>query len=288
MTGYGRGEWSASQRKFTVEIRSVNHRYGDLNIKLPKTMTFLEENIRDYVKAKVSRGKVDIYVGFESHSKEDIELKLNTALADIYKGKLEEIQQRYLLSDGVTLSLIAKFPDVITVEQTIGNEEWLWSLLKPALDHALDEFMNMRETEGTILKNNILQKLQVMQKLLEKMKKQSPMVIMEYKQKLESRLKELLHDEEIDSNRFAMEIALFADRCSIDEEIVRLESHIVQMNDILSVGNVVGRKLDFLTQEMNREANTIASKANDIEITKAAIELKNEIEKIREQIQNIE
>ena len=288
MTGFGRGEYNKDQRKFTVEIRTVNHRYGDINIKLPKTMISLEENIRNYIKEKITRGKIDIYVGFESYSKEDIELKLNTALADIYTDKLNEIKQRYKISDDITLSLVAKFPDVITVEHTVGNKEWLWDLLQPALYDALNECMSMREKEGTLLKNNILNKLVIIQETLNKIKKQAPLVVLEYRQKLENRLKELIHDQDIDDSRLATEIALFADRCSIDEEIVRLESHILQMNDILNTGDIVGRKLDFLAQEMNREANTIASKANNILITKGAIDLKNEIEKIREQIQNIE
>lgn len=288
MTGFGRGESRADHRKFTVEIRSVNHRYSDINIKLSRTMAFLEEKIRNYVKEKVARGKVDIYISFESEAKEDITLQLNTSLADIYKHTLDKIQERYKLDVGATLPMIANFPDVITVEQTIGNETWLWDLLYPALKQAVDEFMVMREKEGNLLKNNILAKLEIIQSIVEKVKIRSPIVINEYKQKLEMRLKELLPDHSIDNHRFVMEVSLFADRCSIDEEIVRLESHIIQMKDILHTEEVVGRKLDFLAQEMNREANTIASKANDIVITKGAIELKNEIEKVREQIQNIE
>ncbi|NMA83844.1 MAG: YicC family protein [Epulopiscium sp.] len=288
MTGFGRGESRADHRKFTVEIRSVNHRYSDINIKLSRTMAFLEEKIRNYVKEKVARGKVDIYINFESEAKEDITLQLNTSLADIYKHTLDKIQERYKLDVGATLPMIANFPDVITVEQTIGNETWLWDLLYPALKQAVDEFMVMREKEGNLLKNNILAKLEIIQSIVEKVKIRSPIVINEYKQKLEMRLKELLPDHSIDNHRFVMEVSLFADRCSIDEEIVRLESHIIQMKDILHTEEVVGRKLDFLAQEMNREANTIASKANDIVITKGAIELKNEIEKVREQIQNIE
>jgi uncharacterized protein (TIGR00255 family) len=288
MTGYGRGEASAENRKFSVEIRSVNHRYNDVNIKLPRTMNFLEDNIRKTIKNKVHRGKVDVYISFESSSKDDVQIILNEALADAYVDHLKILKKRHDVIDDISVSLIAKFPEVISVDKKTDEEDFLWELLEGALEQALASFLAMREKEGQILKQDLLNKEEAIQILIRKIQSRSPLVVQEYKQKLENRLQDLLNSKEVDENRVALEVAVFADRCSIDEEIGRLESHVGQLENILNTGNVVGRKLDFLVQEMNREANTIGSKANDLEITQTVVELKSEIEKIREQVQNIE
>lgn len=291
MTGYGRGEYIAEDRKFTVEIKSVNHRYNDINIKLPRTINSLEDNIRKFIMQKVFRGKTDVYITFETFSLDDVNIKVNEVLAEAYVEKLREIQSRFSLTSQDTLSIVAKFPDIITVEKVKKEEDVIWRILSPALQEALDKFVAMRSAEGQALKHDILQKSQRMDILVSEIKKRSSIVVLEYKEKLQNRLKELMGSMEgieIDEQRIATEVAIFADRGCIDEEITRLESHLNQLRDILEQGGTVGRKLDFLVQEMNRESNTIASKSNDIQITQASIELKSEIEKIREQIQNIE
>lgn len=288
MTGYGRGESLSEDRKFTVEIKSVNHRYNDISIKLPRSMIFLEDKIRKTVSKSISRGKTDVYIGFETLSKDDICVKLNETLAQAYVEKLDILKDKFDLDGKDTLSLVAKFPDVITVEKVQSEEDVIWDALYPALDEALKRFIEMRSVEGEALKQDIVKKADNIKLLVDGIKERAPFVVLDYKEKLTARLKELMDMVEIDEQRIATEVAIFADRGCIDEEITRLESHIVQLLDILSKGGLVGRKLDFLIQEMNRESNTIASKSNDISITNSAIELKSEIEKIREQIQNIE
>lgn len=288
MTGYGRGENTAEDRKFTVEIKSVNHRYNDISIKLPRSMIFLEDKIRKTVAKSISRGKTDVYIGFETLSTDDVCVKLNEALAEAYFEKLNILKNKFDIESKDTLSLVARFPDVITVEKVQSEEDVIWDSLYPALEEALTKFIDMRTVEGEALKVDILKKAENIKALVESAKERAPLVVLEYKDKLTARLSELMGMVDIDEQRIATEVAVFADRGCIDEEITRLESHIVQLNNILEEGGLVGRKLDFLVQEMNRESNTIASKSNDIKITQATIELKSEIEKIREQIQNIE
>lgn len=288
MTGYGRGEYMANECHFVVEIKSVNHRYNDISIKLPRFMNGMEDAIRKRIMKEIARGKTDVYITFETFSVDNVIVKVNEPLAMAYIEKLHELEQKFDVSSQNTLDLVARFTDVITVEKTEGQEDILWKILLPALEQAISKFVEMREKEGTALVNDILNKREQIQKMLETIKQRCPFVVNEYKEKLQNRIKELLSTVEIDEQRIAMETALFADRSCIDEEVTRLESHIVQLKDILQKGGQIGRKLDFLVQEMNREVNTIASKANDIEITGVTIEMKSEIEKIREQIQNIE
>ena len=260
MTGYGRGEHIAEERKFTVEMKSVNHRYNDMTIKLPRSLAGLE----------------------------DVEVKLNEALAAAYIEKLKLIEEKFGIYSENKLELAAKFPDVITVEKAQQEEEVIWEALVPALDEAVEKFVAMRTVEGENLKKDILLKGERIRTLVAEVKERSPLVVVEYQEKLNNRLKDLLGGVDVDPQRIATEVAVFADRGCVDEEVTRLESHLIQLKDILDGGGQVGRKLDFLIQEMNRESNTIASKANDIQIVKATIELKSEIEKIREQIQNLE
>lgn len=288
MTGYGRGENSTEDRKFTVEIKSVNHRYNDISIKLPRSMVFLEDKIRKTISKNISRGKTDVYISFETLSTDDVCVKLNEALAEAYFEKLVTLKDKFGIESNDTLSLVARFPDVITVEKVQTEEDVIWDSLYPALDEAISKFIEMRSIEGEALKNDILLKAENIENLVKEVKERAPIVVVEYKEKLTARLQELMGQVDIDEQRIATEVAVFADRGCIDEEITRLESHIIQLRSILDEGGLVGRKLDFLVQEMNRESNTIASKSNDITITKASIELKSEIEKIREQIQNIE
>lgn len=288
MTGYGRGEHIAEDRKFTIELKSVNHRYNDISIKLPRSLASIEDKIKKHIMKQVFRGKTDVYVSFETFALDDVEVKLNEALAKAYYEKLKVLQSSIGFDGGNLLDLTAKFPDVITVEKSQKDESVIWDALLPALDEAVTRFASMRQTEGEALKKDILAKGKRILTLVGEVKERSPLVVEEYREKLNNRLKDLLGGIDVDPQRIATEVAVFADRGCVDEEITRLESHLVQLADILDKGGQVGRKLDFLVQEMNRESNTIASKANDIQIVQATIELKSEIEKIREQIQNLE
>ena len=288
MTGYGRGEYMAEECHFVVEIKSVNHRYNDISIKLPRFMNGMEDAIRKRIMKEIARGKTDVYITFETFSDNDVVVKINEPLAKAYTEKLYELEQKFGVYSKYKLDLVARFADVISVEKAEEQKDVLWETLLPALDEAILKFVEMRQKEGEALVNDILKKRELIQQMTEQIKKRSPIVVKEYKEKLQNRIKELLSGMEADEQRIAMETALFADRSCVDEEITRLESHIIQLKEILQKGGQIGRKLDFLVQEMNREVNTIASKANDIEITGITIEMKSEIEKIREQIQNIE
>lgn len=288
MTGYGRGENLANDRKFTVEIKSVNHRYNDISIKLPRIMNPLEDKIKKILMQDIFRGKTDVYINFETLASEDVSIKFNEAVADAYFEKLKVIKERYGVESNDELSLISKYPDVITSEKVQSDEDVLWDTLIPALNEAKEKFVSMRVIEGEALKNDILLKNKKIADLVELIKGRSDLVAEEYRTKLMQRITEVLGEVELDEQRILTEVTIYADRGCIDEEITRLESHIAQLEKILTDGGIVGRKLDFLIQEMNRESNTIASKSNDITITNATIELKSEIEKIREQVQNIE
>ena len=288
MTGYGRGENFANDRKFTVEIKSVNHRYNDISIKLPRSMNPLEDKIKKFLMKEIFRGKTDVYINFETMAEDDVNIKFNQALADAYFEKLKIIGERYNASSDDLMGLIARFPDVITSERVQEDEDVLWSTLLPALEEALEKFLSMRTAEGEALKKDILLKNNKIAELVSHIKERTDLVAEDYRTKLLQRINDVLGDIEIDEQRILTEVTVYADRGCIDEEVTRLESHIVQLSSILEKGGVAGRKLDFLIQEMNREANTIASKSNDIFITNTTIELKSEIEKIREQVQNIE
>ena len=288
MTGYGRGEFEKDGRKFIVEMRSVNHRYGDISVKMPRFMMFLEDRIKKTAAARVIRGKTDIYINFESSYEGDIEVIFNENLADSYMEKVRQIEERYGVTSPDKLTLVARYPDVITSKKAEEDMDVIWETLLPALNEALDKFIEMREAEGENLKKDILVKNDNIAVLLKAVEEKAPLVAEEYRQKLMQRLAGLLDETEIDEQRILTEVTIFADKACIDEEITRLKSHIDQLKNILENGGQVGRKLDFLVQEMNREANTIGSKSNNIDVTKKVVEIKSEIEKIREQVQNIE
>lgn len=288
MTGYGRGENTQEGRRFTVEIKSVNHRYNDITIKLPRSMNYMEDAIKKKLTTQIARGKTDVYIFFETTSSQDVKIDLNEALTDAYVNQLQQIKMRYNLKDDISLSLIAKFPDILTVEKADIDNDVLFNILMPAVDMALNEFLALRQKEGKALKEDILGKLDKIKSFVEDIKVRSPKVVTEYREKLKNRLNELMDMKDIDEARIITEVTLFADRASVDEEVTRLMSHINQVRSILDEEEAIGRKLDFLIQEMNREANTIGSKSNDIEITQITVNLKSEIEKIREQVQNIE
>lgn len=288
MTGFGRGEYTQDSREFTVEIKTVNHRYSDIFIKMPRQISFLEDRMRELVGKTVSRGKIDIYVTYYNCRDDSKCVTIDESLAMAYIRATKVLRDKFGLGDDITVSLISKYPDVLKVEQNKEDEDYLWSLLKVAADKALCSLVAMRENEGEGLLRNLLERASYIEGLVAEISKCASEIPHAYKIKLESRIKDLLQQQIIDEGRLATEVAIFADRCSIDEEIVRLSSHIGQMREALSMDQPVGRKLDFLVQEMNREVNTIGSKANDLSITKYVVEIKSEIEKIREQIQNIE
>ena len=288
MTGYGRGEFEKDGRKFIVEMRSVNHRYGDISVKMPRFMMFLEDRIKKTAAARVIRGKTDIYINFESSYEGDTEVIFNENLADSYMEKVRIIEERYGVTSPDKLTLVARYPDVITSKKAEEDMDVLWEALSPALNEALDKFIEMREAEGENLRKDILVKNDNIEALLKEVEEKAPLVAEEYRQKLMQRLTALLDETEIDEQRILTEVTIFADKACIDEEITRLKSHIQQLRNIFAAGGQVGRKLDFLVQEMNREANTIGSKSNNIDVTKKVVEIKSEIEKIREQVQNIE
>ncbi len=289
MTGYGKGEINLDGKEFVLEIKSVNSRYCDMYIKLPRNIMAFEEKIRSVVGKRVSRGKLDIMVNFSDRSEGSKEVILDKPLASAYLKALEELRDTYKLKDDISISIISRFPDVLSIEKNEDDMEELWAMLEQALDKALKGLAEMRLREGKELKKDLLMRGEKVIALLNEIVERAPGVILEYKGKLEARITELLENRAIvDEARIAMEVAMFADKCAIDEEVVRLKSHMLQMTEILDLKEPVGRKLDFLVQEMNREANTIGSKSNDIVITKNMLEIKSEIEKIREQVQNIE
>lgn len=288
MTGFGRGECEKDKRKITVEIKSVNHRYCEINTRMPRKLGFLENEVRSYVKQKLSRGKVDIFVSYEDNSEKLENIRFNADLAREYLKYFELISDEFKLENDIKVSHLSRYPDVLVVEEQEDDQEKLWEILLGALDTSLDQLIDTRSVEGESLKDDILSKLDIMHQALNLIKDKTPLIVESYKEKLESRINDLLENITIDEARLALEVAVFADKACIDEEIVRLNSHIEHMKNSFKTGNPIGRKLDFLTQEMNREANTILSKANAIDISNQALDLKTEIEKIREQIQNIE
>lgn len=288
MTGFGRCEVLKDSRKFTVELKSVNHRYLDVNIRMPKKLNFFETSIRTLLKSYADRGKVDIFITYEDLSQSQVSVKYNAALAAEYLKYLNQMAEEFSLDNDVRVSTLSRYPEVFTMEECSEDEDELWNGLKEALEGAFSQFVEMRTKEGERLKEDILLKLDLLSEQIRFIEERSPQIIAEYRTKLEEKMRELLEDTQIDDNRIAAEVILFADKTCTDEEVVRLKSHIQHMKETLEESNGIGRKLDFIAQEMNREANTILSKANDLDISNRAISLKTEIEKIREQIQNIE
>lgn len=288
MTGFGRCEVSNEDYKISVEMKSVNHRYLDLGIKMPKKFNAFEADIRSLLKGGIQRGKVDLYITCETFSERAVSLNYNEALAKEYMSIFAKMSEQFAIENDVKVSALSRYPEVITAEQSEEDEEELWLLLREALEGALEKFVEQRTKEGEHLKEDLIGKLDSMTAWVLEIEARSPQIILEYRKKVEDKVKEFLEGSGIDENRIAAEVTLFADKICVDEETVRLRSHIKTMKDALLKGGAVGRKLDFIAQEMNREANTILSKANDMAISGTAIDLKTEIEKVREQIQNIE
>lgn len=288
MTGFGRSEIVKGNRKISVEIKSVNHRYLEAGIKMPKKLNVFESRIRDLLKKYATRGKIDIFINYEDDSESQVNLKFNQNIADEYMAIFNNMSEKYNLKNDMTVGGLARFPEVITMDEVQEDEEELWHFIEEAMKAALEQFVNTRILEGENLKKDLLGKLDHMEELVAFVEKRSPEIMKEYRSKLESKVKELLGDTTIDESRIATEVIIYADKICVDEETVRLRSHIEHARKCLNEDGGIGRKMDFIAQEMNREANTTLSKANDIEISNAAIDLKTEIEKVREQIQNIE
>ena len=286
MTGFGRSEIVKGNRKISVEIKSVNHRYLEAGIKMPKKLNVFESRMRDLLKKYATRGKIDIFINYEDDSESQVNLKFNQNIADEYMAIFNNMSEKYNLKNDMTVGGLARFPEVITMDEV--QEEELWHFIEEAMKAALEQFVNTRILEGENLKKDLLGKLDHMEELVAFVEKRSPEIMKEYRSKLESKVKELLGDTTIDESRIATEVIIYADKICVDEETVRLRSHIEHARKCLNEDGGIGRKMDFIAQEMNREANTTLSKANDIEISNAAIDLKTEIEKVREQIQNIE
>lgn len=289
MTGFGRCEVSEGDRKFTVEMKGVNHRYLDANIRMPKKLNFFDSAIRTVLKQYVTRGKVDIFITYEDLTENQVALKYNESLAKEYLDAFKKMEETFGLENDIRVSTVSRCPEVLTMEEQSADEDELWKGLKKALEGALKQFVETRGIEGENLKNDIIAKLDGMSEKVACIEVRSPEIVTEYRAKLEEKVKELLADTQMDEGRIAAEVVIFADKICTDEEVVRLKSHIAHMKETFATEeNGIGRKLDFIAQEMNREANTILSKANDIEVSNYAIDLKTEIEKVREQIQNIE
>lgn len=288
MTGFGRCEVTDGNRKYTVEMKSVNHRYLDVNIKMPKSLNFFESAIRGLLKEYMERGKVDLYISFEDFSEDKYSLKYNEELAGQYLSHLKEMAEKFHLDNDIRVSTLSRYPDVFTMEQIEVDEQELWAGLEKAIRGAAMQFVESRIKEGEHLKEDLCAKLDNMLSYVDFIEERSPIIMKEYRERLENKVKELLEDKQLDEGRIATEVTIFADKICVDEETVRLRSHIKSTKDALEAGGSIGRKLDFIAQEMNREANTILSKANDLEISDTGINLKTDIEKVREQIQNIE
>ena len=288
MTGFGRSEIVTEERKVTVELKSVNHRYCDMNIKMPKKLFSLEAGIRSCLKKYIERGKVDVYITYEDYGKGAMNVKYNKDIAGEYVRYLREMGEDFNLEGSLNPVAVARFPEVFTLVEESADEEEIWSYIERALDMAGEAFAKAREAEGKNLKKDLLLKLDGMLVSVSEIEKMSPELISEYKCRLTGKIEELLGTTEIDESRIAQEVTIYADKICVDEELVRLRSHIESTKKILTEGGAVGRKLDFIIQEMNREANTILSKSNSLAVSDLGIGLKTDIEKVREQVQNIE
>jgi uncharacterized protein (TIGR00255 family) len=288
MTGFGRGEVSSEQYKILVEMKSVNHRYGDISIRMPKKLSFFETQMRSLLKKYIQRGKVDLFITFEDLSEQTVELKYNQTMAKNYLDMLKRMEEELGVMNDITTTALSRYPEVFTLEEQAGDEEKLWHVLEEALIEAVTAFVETRTAEGAHLYQDLMAKLDHMLTMVTVIEERSPSIVEEYRARLEEKVKELLENNTIDDGRIATEVTIYADKICVDEETVRLRSHIENMKKTLELDGSIGRKLDFIAQEMNREANTILSKANDLELSNVAIDLKTEIEKVREQIQNIE
>ena len=288
MTGYGRAVEMVNGREFTVELRSVNNRYLDCTVKMPRSLSFAEEAVKQAVKSAVSRGKVDVYISVKSETADDTRITLNTAVLEGYLAAMRQMVTEFGVKDDISVSAVSRLPEVFTVEKPEVDEEQLKADLLSVVDKALAGYNAMRETEGKALDADLRSRGNTILELVSNVEAGNGQTVIDYRTRLENKLKEVLANTAIDESRILTEAAIFADKVAVDEETVRLRSHLEQMNTMLTTGGAVGRKLDFLLQEMNREANTIGSKCTDVRLARIVVDIKAELEKIREQTQNIE
>lgn len=288
MTGYGSGKAESGSKTFTVEIKSVNSRYSDFSIKMPRIYTFLEDPIRKAASARINRGKVDIYINVESGGEEDSVVKVNTSLAKEYLTGLKNLSAELEIPSNTTAETFLRIPDIFIVDKAPEDEEIIKSTVLSALSQALDGFDEMRIAEGEKLVCDLREHLAFIANATQEVEKRSPKIVTEYRARIEERMRDILGSASYDENRLLTEVAIFADKVNVNEETVRLRSHVDQFTQMLDEGGSVGRKIDFLIQEMNREINTIGSKSNDLDVARIVIDVKAEIEKLREQIQNVE
>lgn len=287
MTGFGRSIYEVDGRTYTVEIKSVNHKYNDINIRLPKFLNPIEDDIRKQIQNNISRGKIDVFINFDNYSDKGINIKLNKSLAKEYLQELKSLSEETGVPYELSIIDISKLPDILKMEEN-GDEELISSELKVALTEAIQNFVDMRTKEGSKLAEDMKKRIDWIEVKVQEIAKYSSTLVEDYIEKLEARVKELMKTDVVDETRLAQEIVIYSDKCSIEEELTRLNSHISQFNELLKSSSPIGKKFDFLVQEMNREVNTIGSKANCLEITNRVIDIKTEIENIREQIQNVE
>ena len=288
MTGYGRAVETVNGREFTVELRSVNNRYLDCTVKLPRALSFAEDAVKQAVKGAISRGKVDVFISVRSEGAEDVRITLNTAMVEGYLGAMHQMAKDYGIREDISVSLLSRMPDVFTVDKPEVDEEQLLADLLSVVNQTLERFDAMRSAEGGALENDLRSRGQTILSLVEQVEAGSGQTVADYRTRLENKLKEVLANTAIDESRILTEAAIFADKVAVDEETVRLRSHLDQMNNMLTTGGAIGRKLDFLLQEMNRESNTIGSQCSDVRMARIVVDIKAELEKIREQTQNTE
>ena len=288
MTGYGRAVETVNGREYTVELRSVNNRYLDCTVKLPRTLSFAEDAVKQAVKATISRGKVDVFISLRTEGAQDVKISLNAPVVEGYLAAMRQMVDAYDVRDDISVSTLSRLPDVFTVEKPEVDEEALQADLMGVVDKALTQYDAMRSAEGKALENDLRGRGQTILELVTQVEAGSGQTVIDYRTRLENKLKEVLANTAIDESRILTEAAIFADKVAVDEETVRLRSHLDQMNHMLTAGGAIGRKLDFLLQEMNRESNTIGSKCSDVRLARIVVEIKAELEKIREQTQNIE
>ena len=288
MTGFGRSVYENEGREYLIEIKSVNNRFSDINIKMPRSFNYLEEKIKKEVLKSVTRGKVDLYISFNNISDKGKTIKLNTEIAKVYIDELKKLSKEAEIIDNINIMDISKFPDVLNIKMEEDSEEIIEKELMIALSEAIKSFIEMREKEGSKIKQDFEKRIEVISEKVEQISSISAGLVEEYIVKLETRIKELLKTDIVDQTRLAQEIVIYSDKCSVQEELTRLRSHIAQFLNLTNEDTAIGKKLDFLIQEMNRETNTIGSKANNLEITNLVVDIKTELENIREQVQNIE
>jgi len=288
MTGYGRFEHVDENRKIIIDLRSVNHRYCDITVKVPRAYSYLEDKIKEYVASNISRGKVEVFLYIENYTSNDKVVTVDHVLAENYYSVLKELKETYDLRNDVGISDLARFSDIFVTRQQDEDKDKAWEMVKTCLAPAVDDFVAMRVREGERLKENLLERARAIKGLVAQIAERSPEMLKEYEARLRARIDELLGDFKADEGRILTEVGVMADKVCVDEELVRLNSHFEELEKILALSEPVGRKLDFLVQEINRETNTIGSKANDFGLAKCVVEIKSEIEKLREQIQNIE